>query len=248
MEASLKEPSAFIGHILTVGGGLGVIFFWGSSLFAYLSQKHWERVGFTLNRIKEFEEDESSALARSLIDTNAWVAKIDSSDTDYYITDAQVIKAFEPYRPSTDGFTVGEIAVRKSFDAFLENMERFTHLIETGLIRRQDLYPYIHYWLDVIGGARSRQLHAGHSDTDTNSNAKSWDWKVAFFLFSDTFGYGGFRKLMETYRYDNIPAFRIEQRDDSEGNCCLVKPGTTAREWHSHLLINNSDPAMRHVR
>lgn len=248
MEASSKEPSAFIGHILTICGGLGIIIFWGWSLYAYLRQKHWERVGFTLNRIKEFEEDDSSALARSLIDTNAWATKIDASDRIYYITDAQVIKALEPYRPSMDGFTVGEIAVRKSFDAFLENMERFTHLIETGLISSQDLYPYIHYWLDVIGGARSRHLHAGHSDTCTNSNSKSWEWKVAFFLFSDTFGYAGFRKLMATYDYNGIPAFRIEQRDNSEGNCCLVRPGTAESEWHSHLLINNADPAMRHGR
>lgn len=236
-----EDPSDAIGHLLTSIGGLGILLFWLFSLRAYQHQKHWERVRFTLEQIKEFEENTATDLARKLIDANGWVVKLQCDEQTYYISDAHVALALEPYRKHNDGFSAGEIEVRKSFDSFLESMERFSHLIETGLIRAQDLYPYIHYWLDVIGGSQAKRGATKMRETEWKDKLKDSEWRKAVFCFADSFGYAGFRKLMKDYGYCYIPTEVTEVRAKGESNCCLVNPDLPKATWKAHLLINNAD-------
>jgi hypothetical protein len=48
------------------------------------------------------------------------------------------------------GFTEPQVAIRDSYDAFLDGLERFASYVKTGLIDVHSLRPYIGYWIDDI--------------------------------------------------------------------------------------------------
>lgn len=232
-----EDPNGLIGNVLTLMGGLGVLGFWGASLQAYRRQKHWERVNFALERVNDFKNNSTSMLARELIDASVWITTIDENDpSKYIICDSHVIKALEPYRNHSQGFTAGEMAVRISFDAFCMDLEHFCHLIDAGLAKRRDLDPYLHYWLDALGGTRKGSKQSWKAAA---TELKDDEWRLAFFGFVDSFGYVGCRRLLEKYGY-TPPPLKITARGPNQSNCCLTEAQAYRQTWNQYRLINDA--------
>lgn len=188
----------------TVIGGIGILGFWGASLMAYNDRKRWERVNFAREQIKAFNEDPEVQLVLKLIDTNQCTTKLPGDDGHpYIISDAQVIMAMELSRNNGGAYSQAEMSIRMAFDAFFEHLEHLSHLIATGLVRRSDLQPYLHYWLDVLTGGRKRSIRASrHSKaTMAAAGAKSEEWRSSIFQFMEAYGYASVRKFIEDYGY-----------------------------------------------
>jgi hypothetical protein len=64
-------------------------------------------------------------------------------------------------------WAVASLAIRGTFDQFLDRLGRFNQFVKGGLIEADELRPYLHYWIDEIAtafradqpAARLKQLH-----------------------------------------------------------------------------------------
>jgi hypothetical protein len=52
--------------------------------------------------------------------------------------------------PGKDKYSRTEVAIRDSFDHFLSYIERFEQFMKAGLINKNDIEPYMDYWIKAI--------------------------------------------------------------------------------------------------
>lgn len=88
-------------------------------------------------------------------------------------------------------FTVEEVAIRDTYDAFLDGLERFASYVATGLLTSGDLRPYLGYWIDDIASVTS--------DLDDGEWACSLLAYVAFYRFA------GVQALFGAFGHDVTP-------------------------------------------
>jgi hypothetical protein len=207
VEAVHRDFTTVTGHLLTVVGGVGVLGFWGASLLAYNDRKRWDRVNFAREQIKAFNDDPEVQLVLKLLDTNRIITTLPGKDDRLYtITDDLVIEALMPHEDGRYSHT--EMSIRFAFDAFFEQFEHLSHMVTTGLIRRNDLYPYLHYWLNVLTGGRRLQRGQRSELTSANNTfiSKSEAWRQAVAGYMDGWGYATCRQFIESYGHQLPPA------------------------------------------
>jgi len=68
---------------------------------------------------------------------------------------------------ATMQFEPWEWEVRSCFDEFLDGLLTFAQFLRCRLVTRQDLHPYVQYWLDIISGT---------SWVDPASAEKIWEY------------------------------------------------------------------------
>lgn len=79
------------------------------------------------------------------------------------------------------GFTAVEAAIRDAYDAFLDGLERIASYIATGLLRPNDVVPYIGYWV---------------RDITSKTNDKTEDkWTAAVIAYIQFYDFVGVQEL-----------------------------------------------------
>ena len=103
--------------------------------------------------------------------------------------DHKTLKLFEKYE--LEEFPI-EVALRDWFDEFLHGLEYFESLIESKLVRAEEIKPFIIYWIQLIGD-RSYRRDEGSSFYDQ------------LFLYINRSRYSGVESLFERYGYKILP-------------------------------------------
>lgn len=111
---------------------------------------------------------------------------------------SELVNALRIHEPTMQ-FDPWEWEVRTSFDDFLDGLVTFAQFLRCRLVTKQDLRPYLTYWLDMICGA---------SWVDRGSAEKLWE-------YIDFYGFGDVRWLAETMGH--ITPSRRFQRTNNQG-------------------------------
>jgi hypothetical protein len=170
---------------------VGIIAF-SSGLLQYMKAQKWKRAEFVANLIKEFDSQEEIQNTKLMLDWNRRDLVIHSigfpegrkiNDFD----DNLLLEALKPHT-ETSGFSDDQVAIRDTFDKFLDYLENFDHFIESGLVDTIEFKPYLIYWINLIG--------------DENSGRKPIIVIKAIWKYIDYYGYKGVQMLFSRYGYD----------------------------------------------
>lgn len=103
-------------------------------------------------------------------------------------TEDEMERASEAADSDLGGFTLEEMGIRDSFDAFLDGLERFAGYVESGLVTTRDLRPYLGYWIDDVADTCCTEIDAA--------------WTCCFMAYVQFYDYQGVQALFRSYGYD----------------------------------------------
>jgi hypothetical protein len=160
-------------------------------LIQYVRAQLWKRAEFVAKEIKEFESKRDVQMTMQMLDWNLREFKLfpekKPGEQKVLITDEILSSALVPHEERIGGFNEVEVCIRDIFDQFLDGLERFEHFIESGLVTHKEFYPYLIYWIKIIG--------------DRNSGRKPPEFYDSFWKYLDSYGYSGVQKLLGRYGY-----------------------------------------------
>ena len=177
--------------LLGVLSGLATLM---KAILEYQKAQKWKKVEFVAKEMKEFFSDYSVKRALTLLDWNARIIyvkdELGKGIESVYIDDDILMQSWRHHSELPDGkFTKVEALVRDIFDDFLSKLGTFNHYLKTDLVEKEDLKPYLIYWIDMIG-KKGRKNEAVLS---------------ALWNFIDQYGYTDVQELCDKYGY-NIKA------------------------------------------
>jgi hypothetical protein len=173
-------------------------------LYQYRKAQLWKRSEFVAAQMKAFFSDPEVRKATTMID---WAIRrinlFDTRDEDQSKwpvvsremqcrallphtvlpdrSDGEAATAAESIAGSAPQFTLQEAAIRDSYDRLLDGLERFASYIETRLVTREDLEPYLGYWIRDIASD-------GEDETEKR-------WTFLLFVYIEFYGFSGVQKL-----------------------------------------------------
>lgn len=158
---------AFLTALIALGSFIKVI-------IEYMKAQAWKRAEFLAGVMKEFNTDPNVRLARTMIDWKSrdfelFPDKKKEEDRRVWIDDKVLIEALTPedWKGTIDnkmGYEDSEVKIRDIFDALFERLATINHYLDTKLITKSDLRPYIIHWIGLVNDSRSeallQQIHA----------------------------------------------------------------------------------------
>jgi hypothetical protein len=125
------------------------------ALWRWTVDQKWRRAQYAQSLIKEFFDKKSVAKACEIIDTIGEIEfEIEGNPKRRRIIDVtdellvQSLTTFDQKEENTDE----EIAIRDVLDEFFGGLSVFQSHIDTGLIKLQDVRPYLEYWIKELSG------------------------------------------------------------------------------------------------
>lgn len=184
----------------------------GFGLFQYYKAQIWKRAEFVAEQIKEFEEDPDVKNVMLALDWNERKIKFSDEYTIDKVTEKLLCICLVSGDLSTQKnelmaqkgeaeFSEEESAIRDAFCRFLDYLERFDHFIEAKLITKEELTPYLRYWLNLVG--------------NDNGQIKTSTFYQYLWNFIDYYGYSGVQRLFHRYGY-NIKPRSVERKFKAE--------------------------------
>ncbi len=124
-------------------------------LFQYRKAQQWKRAEWVAQEMKLILGDETVQMTLILIDWSGRRVKLfpnKSVEAERYarLSDEEIARALEHHGHRVGGFSEQEAAVRDIFDRFLDNLERLSSYVKTGLVTLSDVRPYLSYWANRI--------------------------------------------------------------------------------------------------
>jgi hypothetical protein len=182
-----------------------------AGLYQYRKAQLWKRAEFVAAEMKAFFSDAEVRRATTMIDWGIRKINLFSSlNTDQTswptVTREMQCRALSPHvlisdvatdtmHPPTEvisgakqGFSLVEAAIRDSYDGLLDGLERFSSYLEAGLLSKDDLEPYLGYWIRDIA-----------SDGE---DATEKLWTAMLFVYIDFYDFSGVQKLFRLYGSD----------------------------------------------
>jgi hypothetical protein len=160
---SVTEVTALVG---VLGGLMAFVV----GLLQYRTAQRWKRLEFVATEIKQAFAEPRISLALQMLDWNANVYDLRSSESDgpelstVLVGDAELQRAMLPHPERLDGFSVSEVRIRSAFDTLFEFIRRLEHFIRAGLLKPADLEPYLRYPLSRLcsttNGKTPQVLHS----------------------------------------------------------------------------------------
>jgi hypothetical protein len=188
----------------------------GFGLLQYWKAERWKRAEFLAREMKEFFADPQVRNVLMMIDWSP--RRIDlfgagplASKRHPLVTRALQISALRPHpllaqdggsdaeadaaaddgaaeAPRRGAYSQKEARIRDAYDRFLDWFERFGSYVESRLVRRQDLDPYLRYWIDDI--------------VAFTTNAKDAEWTCALLGYVQFYRFENVHKLFDAFGYD----------------------------------------------
>jgi hypothetical protein len=186
--------------------GAGVAFVFG--LRQYRRSEQWKRAEFVSTEMKEFFANDKVLTAMTLIDWGGRYIRLSAlqdpaNRSRVYVDRRMQCFALLPHTVidrlrgsdveaeragAEQAYSEEHTIIRDCFDAFFDGLERFGSNVQSRLVTKEELLPYIRYWVDDIA-------------SDTND---AWDatWTACVFLYIHTYGYTGVQRLFKEFGHD----------------------------------------------
>ncbi|MCA6363870.1 MAG: hypothetical protein IM638_12595 [Bacteroidetes bacterium] len=175
-------------EVITLAGAV-IAFVWG--VFQYRSTQRWKSAEFALSELHKFNESANTKLVQKLLDFSAirLTLATEADSIEATITEKRLIWNLRPHTVEGN-LSPTDLAVRNAFDTWFLELEKFEYLIRIGLIDKDVTYPYLAYWLDLLGRKRK-----GRKDEET---VKAMHNYIHFY------GIKGVARLMRRYGYISL--------------------------------------------
>jgi len=131
------------------------------ALWRWMVDQKWRRVQYAQSLIKEFVEKKGTKKTFEILDTvgedDFDVADNSKRKRTINITDDFLIGALSTFDQKEEN-DEDELIVRSILDDFFGELAGFQSHIEAGLIKQQDIKPYLEYWFaELTGSGRVRK-------------------------------------------------------------------------------------------
>jgi len=157
----VNEVLDWIVRIGVVGGF--VIF--GVGLWQYSQSQKWKRAEFLLSEIRLFEPKQNIVNVRRILDNaqadiylygekDAEGKQEKSVPVDRSLLLSALTESSDLKRDHTDD----ESAIRVALNSYLSHLDHFNNVIDSGLVRKQELKLYLQHYLEIIGNNRNERL------------------------------------------------------------------------------------------
>ncbi len=117
--------------------------------------KKWKRGEFIAAQIKDFEADRKIQLMMTMLDWSDrelyFPAETGKDPIAIRVGDALLCSALLPHN-STSGYYPNEMTIRDCVDRYLDMLMRLQNFVDAGLIKIDELRPYIKYWIELASG------------------------------------------------------------------------------------------------
>lgn len=180
-------------------------------LHQYVKAQLWKRAEFVAAEMKAFFADPEVRKATTMID---WAVRrinlFNTPDPDQtkwpIVSREQQCQALLPHviiPDRADGqsdagsgiisgsqrrFTLAEAAMRDAYDRLLDGLERFSSYLETRLVTKKDLEPYLGYWINDMVSDGADQVES--------------QWTYVLFVYIDFYDFSGVQKLFKLFGAD----------------------------------------------
>jgi hypothetical protein len=125
------------------------------ALWRWMVDQKWRRVQYAQSLIREFLQKESTISALEILDVLDENVELKSHDIPkgitIEITDELLVRALSTSYTQKTG-DEQTLFVRTVLDEFFGDLSIFQSHIEAGLIKLQDIKPYLEYWLNELSG------------------------------------------------------------------------------------------------
>jgi len=142
---NLKEIATLA--IAVVGGSF--------ALWRWMEDQKWRRVQYAQSLVTKFLEEKGVTKACEVLDTVGEVEfEVENNSKKRHvinITDEFLIGSFSTFDENEEN-TEDEILIRDTFDSLFGGLSLFQSHIEAGLIKLQDIRPYLEYWIRELSG------------------------------------------------------------------------------------------------
>ena len=130
--------------------------------------------------------------------------------------DEKTVELFEKYE--LEEFPI-EIALRDWFDEFLSGLERFESLIESNLVREEEIKPFILFWIQLIGDRSFRRDEGSSFYDQLFRYIKECKYTGVEALFERY----GFKILPPPYEIHDFENFQSGEQENVYHALCLAK-------------------------
>jgi hypothetical protein len=122
--------------------------FW-FALWQYNQTQKWKRAEFVAKEYNEYSTIPNVILAMQILDWPNREIELLSNKRKARIENQTLAKVMTPpdFEPPYDDLSV---AIRDSFDEFLEGLAHFDHYIQAGLVSKDEFRPYLIYLLELL--------------------------------------------------------------------------------------------------
>lgn len=124
------------------------------AIWEYIRAQRWKRFEFIADQLKDFNSDPQVRKVMTLLDWQDREIELfpeRETNKSVLVTNELLISSLHPndYGPTGDGYTEEQARIRELFDVFFDKISFFSVVLQSRLIRRNDL-DYLKYWLDRI--------------------------------------------------------------------------------------------------
>lgn len=123
-------------------------------VYEYTKKLTWDKNVFLLERYEKFKSKESTQTMQLLLDWNK--IKVPLNLVMVKVDDDILFEALQTHNVKTS-YTPEEVALRKIFDEYFDDLNEFRLLSETGLISEKNYRLFMKYWFEILTGKKSNK-------------------------------------------------------------------------------------------
>jgi hypothetical protein len=200
-------------YAVKVAGGVGSFVAFCIAVSTYYRTERWKRAEFLAHEMKEFFATAGVQRAMLLIDWGErrirLLENVPDEQAVISVNRPMQVRGLRPHilvtgNESSDSdsmvvkdgaesvrFTQPEAAIRDSYDAFLDGLERFSSYVKTGLTDVASLRPYIGYWIEDI--------------SEPTSSPDDAAWNATLLTYISYYRFSGVTMLFSEFGKDISP-------------------------------------------
>jgi len=175
-------------------GVLGGFIIFGVGLWQYGQSQKWKRAEFLLSEIRLFEPKQNIVNVRRILDNEAAQIYLygeknadDEPEPPVFVDRSMLDCALSEPSDLKREHTPDELAIQTALNAYLSHLDHFNNVIDSGLVRKQELKLYLEHYLDILGNQKNNKL-------SPQLRSKLW-------VYMNSKGYGGAINLLKRFGY-----------------------------------------------
>jgi hypothetical protein len=159
------------------------------AIVEYTKAQRWKKAEFLAKEVKEFFADTNVQRALLMLDWNIVYIPLFENEIEgkktFLFEDNMLISALKHHNESD--FNSEETVIRQTIDEFLFKLGMFQNYIDSKLIAKKDIEPYLSYWINLIG--------------DINTDRKAAQCFKQLWNFINYYEYKAVIKLLKSFGY-----------------------------------------------
>jgi|GEM_PF-1964855 len=175
-------------------GVLGGFLIFGVGLWQYGQSQKWKRAEFLLSEIRLFEPRQNIVNVRRILDNEAAEIYLygekkadDEPEPPVFVDRSMLDAALSEPSDLKREHSADELAIQTALNSYLSHLDHFNNVIDSGLVRKQELKLYLEHYLDVLGNQKNNKL-------SPELRRKLW-------VYMNSKGYSGAINLLKKFGY-----------------------------------------------